>query len=174
MIYFSGFSLQKEQELFDFWLDSSDYCVAGFSYGAIKAVEYTYKSCERIDRLILLSPAFFNNQNEAFKKMQLLYFKKDAKKYTANFLANITSNSNIDLSSYISNGKYQELKELLYYNWNIEKLKTIANRGTTIEVILGENDKIIDSKETLKFFENIAVTYYIKNANHILRRLDDN
>ena len=60
--YFNGFSLQNEEELFSEYLLQSELCVAGFSYGAQKAFEYVYKSKERIDRLILLSPAFFQTQ----------------------------------------------------------------------------------------------------------------
>jgi len=171
MKYFSGFSLENEQELFKFWLNSSQYTVAGFSYGAIKALEYVYNSKNRVDRLILLSPAYFNNKKESFKKMQLLYFKKDSKKYINNFLANITNNSSIDLNNYLKNGTKEELKELLYYKWDINKLREISNKGTQIEVILGENDKIIDSKEALIFFDKEAITYYIKNANHILKEI---
>jgi len=174
MKFFSGFSLENEEELFDFWLDKSQYSVAGFSYGAIKAFEYVYNSKNRVDRLILLSPAFFENRDLAFKKVQLIYFKKNPQKYIDNFLNNINSpKSNIDLSKYIKIDSSKELKELLYYKWDTKKIESILNKGTIIEVILGESDKIINTKEALNFFQKYAITYFIKEANHILRTKDD-
>ena len=169
MLYFSGFCLQNESELFDSWLIKSDFSVAGFSYGAIKAVEYILENKKRVDRLQLFSPAFFNNKDDKFKKMQLLYFAKDKDSYTKNFLKNISDGSDIDMSRYLKVGTKDELNELLYYNWSRKKLETIANRGVEIEIFLGESDKIIDSKSALEFFANIGTTYFIKDANHILR-----
>ena len=173
MRYFSGFSLQNEQELFDFWLPNTQYSVVGFSYGAIKALNYTLNSNKRIDRLVLLSPAYFNDKDEVFKKAQLLYFKKDPKKYIENFLKNVTYKSSIDLNRYLKSATANELKELLYFKWNREDLKKISSNGTIIEVILGENDKIINSKKALEFFKGVATTYYIKNANHILKEIEN-
>jgi len=92
MIFFSGFSLKNEEELFYDYLKNvkeNPYVVAGFSYGAIKALEYTANSSERIDRLILISPAWFCNKSKAFVKTQLLYYKKDANAYIKAFLKNI-------------------------------------------------------------------------------------
>ena len=168
MLFFSGFCLQNEAKLFDFWLNNSNYTVAGFSYGAIKAVEYVLNSKSRVDRLILLSPAFFNDKDKKFKKMQLLYFAKDKDSYIKNFINNITNGSKVDISNYLKEGSKEELKELLNYQWDIEKLKKITNQGTIIEVILGSKDKIINSKSAKDFFEQIATVYCIKNANHIL------
>ncbi len=174
MHYFSGFSLQNEQELFDFWLKKcSKYCIAGFSYGAIKAVEEVYNLNKRVDRLVLLSPAYFNDKTKAFIKTQLLYFKKDSKNYINNFLKNISEGSKIDLSRYLKVGSLSELEELLTYKWDINKLKKISQNGVKIEVILAENDKIINSKEALQFFEKVAIVYYVKGANHILKEIED-
>ena len=169
MHYFSGFCLLKEEELFDFWLDSSDFTVAGFSYGAIKALDYALNCKGRVDRLILLSPAFFNDKDEKFKRLQLLYFNKDNKIYIDNFVKNITFGSNIDIKKYLKEGSKEELEELLFYTWDINKLKELKNRGVTIEVVLGGKDKIIDAKKAKEFFEDIATVYYIKDANHLLR-----
>ena len=170
MHYFSGFSLQNEAELFAFWLPKSQYSVVGFSYGAIKAVEYLLKTDRRVDRLLLLSPAYFNNKSEAFKKMQLLYYKKDPQKYRENFLQNLASGSDISLEKYIMpSPPAKDLEELLYYQWNGEKLKRLEQRGISIEVVLGEKDKIIDAEAAKEFFEKYAVTYFIKDANHLLR-----
>ena len=169
MLFFSGFGLNCEEQLFDFWLEKNDFCVAGFSYGAIKAVEYCLNSKSRIDRLILISPAFFNDKDNKYKRMQLLYYSKDKQAYTENFLEHITSGSNVDLTQYINSTNKEQLEELLYYTWSKEKLQKIASRGTIIEVILGGEDKIIDAKKAKEFFEDVANVYYIKDANHILQ-----
>lgn len=173
MKFFSGFSLHGEQELFDFWLKGcSNYCVAGFSYGAIEALEYLLNTKSRVDKLILLSPAFFNGESSSFKKMQLQYFKRDSNTYINNFLNNCVGSSNINLDKYIKVGTKEQLEKLLYYSWDINKLKLIIEKGTTIEVILAQDDKIINSNEALSFFKDLTTTYYIKGSNHILCNLD--
>jgi pimeloyl-ACP methyl ester carboxylesterase len=169
MKFFSGFSLKGEEELFKFWLNSSKFTVAGFSYGAIKAFEYTLNSKKRIDRLILLSPANFMDKDEKFKRLQLISFKRDKKSYIENFIRNISEGSTIDMSRYLKEGSFEELKELLYYRWDLDKLKSIRDRGVKVEVILGEEDKIVDSKLSLELFNgSVDALYYIKRANHIL------
>lgn len=174
MRYFSGFALHGESELFDFWLSKTEYSVAGFSYGAIKALEYTLDTTKRIDRLLLLSPAFFNNVSEAFKKTQLLYYKKDPMMYIENFAKNISDGTTVEINKYLTAPPPKEdLEELLYYKWDREKLEKIANRGTTIEVVLAQEDKIIDAYAAREFFEQQCTLYWIKKANHILRVRDD-
>ena len=62
MQFFSGFSLQNDEKFFREFIQESDFCVCGFSYGAIKAFEYTQQLLEegkRVDTLQLFSPAFF-------------------------------------------------------------------------------------------------------------------
>ncbi len=59
MRYFNGFCLNGEEVLFKDILIESNYVVAGFSYGAILAFEEAYRGDSRVDRLILISPAFF-------------------------------------------------------------------------------------------------------------------
>jgi len=38
-LYFSGFSLIKDDELFQEYREINDFTISGFSYGAIKAFE---------------------------------------------------------------------------------------------------------------------------------------
>ncbi len=171
MLYFNGFSLKNEEKLFKEYLDNSLYSVAGFSYGAIKAFEYTYKTNSRIDTLILLSPAFFQNKDEKFKRLQLLNFKKDGKKYIENFLKNIAYPSTIELKKYLFEGSYQELSKLLNYVWDEKRLQSIVDKGIDIEVYLGEKDKILDTKEIYNFFKPYATIHYYKNKGHILCKL---
>ena len=100
--------------------------------------------------------------------MQLMFFKKDAQAYCDNFLENIAYPKQVDTSSYFNIGTYEELEELLTYEWNEEKLQCLVDKGTKIEVFLGEKDKIIDSEKANDFFVNYATVYYIKDVGHIL------
>jgi predicted alpha/beta hydrolase family esterase len=168
MKFFSGFSLKNEQNIFKEYIKDSDFTVAGFSYGAIKAFEYVCHSDKRVDTLQLFSPAFFQNSDEKFKKLQLIYYKKDKTKYIKNFLKNISYPSNFDVSNYCSRCEYEELKELLYYKWDKKMLQELLKAGIMIEVYLGGVDKIVNSNEAKEFFQEFATVYFIKNAGHIL------
>lgn len=169
MTYFHGFSLQNEEELFSQYLIDSDYCVAGFSYGAQQALEYVYHSKKRIDRLVLLSPAFFQTEKQSFMRTQLRYFEAGQKAYVAQFISNVTSPSSVDLSRYLKVGSKEELEALLTYIWNKDKIEEILLRGTTIEVFLGVEDKIIDAKAAFDFFAPLTTTYYLKEIGHLLK-----
>ncbi len=168
MIYFSGFSLSGENEIFKDFLVDTEFSVAGFSYGAIKAFEYALDNHKRVDRLTLLSPAFFQDKNEAFKRAQLRYFKLNRELYIKNFLDNIAYPSKVDLTQYLDIGTYSQLESLLNYRWDIEKLKNLKSRGVIVEIFLGKSDKIIDSKKALNLFSKITTTYYINGRGHIL------
>jgi len=167
MRYFNGFSLKGEGRLFKDYLIDSDFTVAGFSYGAIRAFEEVYNSKIRVDRLILLSPAFFQNHKKSFIRTQLRYFKLDRDSYIKEFLKNIAYPLDIDLSSYLSNGTISELEYLLSYVWSQDRLLELIKRGVTIEVFIGGMDKIIDSKIAFDFFSKITTTYLLKDKGHI-------
>jgi hypothetical protein len=169
--YFSGFCLKNEKELFCDYLVENDFTISGFSYGAIKAFEEALNCDNRVDLLQLFSPAFFQTQNDKFVRMQLMFFKKDSKSYCENFLRNIAYPSNIDVSKYLNEGTYEELQTLLTYKWDEEKLNKLLDKGTKIEVYLGESDKIIDSSKAYEFFKNFSTVYFIKNHGHILKGL---
>ena len=166
--YFSGFCFENESELFEDYLIKNDFTVSGFSYGAIKAFEEVLNSDERVDKLQLFSPAFFQTSNDKFKRMQLMFFKKDANSYCENFLKNVLNPTNKDISKYFQMGTFEELEELLNYQWSEEKLQRLVDKGTIIEVYLGEVDKIIDSQKAKEFFRNFATVYYIKEKGHLL------
>jgi pimeloyl-ACP methyl ester carboxylesterase len=168
MIYFSGFCLQNEEERFTQYLVDSAYCVAGFSYGAQQAFEYVYNAKTRIDRLILLSPAFFQTQKPSFIRTQLRYFDVGQETYVKQFLANATHPSSLDLSNYLKVGKKEELEALITYQWDTKKIQEVLDRGITIEVFLGNEDKIIDAQEAFNFFLPLTTTYLMKGVGHIL------
>lgn len=167
--YFSGFSLENEEELFEEYLLNNDFSVSGFSYGAIKAFEYVLSTKKRVDTLQLFSPAFFQTQDEKFKRMQVMFFKKDSKLYCDNFLKNISSPYTLDTNKYFTEGTLESLTELLTYTWDEKKLEKIVNKGTKIEVYLGGKDMIIESTSAKEFFKNYATVYFIKDASHILK-----
>ena len=167
--YFNGFSLKDEEALFCELLISNRYTIAGFSYGAQKAFEYVYHTKERIDRLILLSPAFFQTHKKSFIRTQLYYFETEQESYIKQFLKNVAYPSKIPLSSYLTRGNAKDLEKLLTYKWDKDKIQEVLERGTTIEVFLGEKDKIIDIKETFTFFSNLTTTYMMKDVGHLLQ-----
>jgi len=166
--YFHGFSLRAEEALFEAYTHKSEYCVAGFSYGAQKALEYAYSYKGRIDKLILLSPAFFQNQKSSFIRTQLRYFQADEAAYVKTFLENVSFPSIASLETYLEVGTVEELESLLSYVWDEEKIIALKNRGVEIEVFLGAKDKIIEVKSTLDFFRPLCTTYTLKDSGHIL------
>jgi len=166
--FYSGFCFFNESELFSEYLIRNDFTISGFSYGAIKAFEEALNSKKRVDKLQLFSPAFFQNFDEKFKRTQILYFNKDENTYIENFLKNVIYPKEVDISKYFKKGIAKELEELLFYEWSEEKLQKLVDKGTIIEVYLGENDKIIDSLKVKEFFKNYGTTYYIKNKGHLL------
>ncbi len=168
--YFSGFSLEGEQGLFDSYLSQSDYSIAGFSYGAKQAFEYVYESSERIDRLILLSPAFFQTQKPSFVRTQLRYFEADKASYIKQFLANVSYPSTFCLDAYVKIGTKEDLANLLTYRWDAKKIQEVLDRGVKIEVFVGVEDKIVDVEALLSFFSPLCTTYSIKNYGHILEQ----
>jgi pimeloyl-ACP methyl ester carboxylesterase len=155
--------------LFSAYLTQAQHTVAGFSYGAQKAFEYVYHTKERIERLTLLSPAFFQTQKESFSRTQLHYFSSDHQAYVAQFLKNVASPSATELTRYLKQGSKEELEALLSYRWDQTKIEEVLQRGTTIEVFLGEKDKIIQVEDAYAFFSHLTTTYFIKDAGHLLQ-----
>lgn len=169
MRYFSGFGFKDEMELFEPFLIQNDFTVAGFSYGAIKAFNYVLNTKHRIDRLQLLSPAFFQDRDVAFKKLQTRSFLHDSTKYMQNFMYNLTDNQEILLTSYLHKSSYEELEELLSYEWREDDLQTLVDRGIQIEVYVGEQDRIVNAHSIKNFFLPFATIYAFKNLGHILQ-----
>ncbi len=169
MRYFSGFCFYGEEGLFAPFLAQNDFNVAGFSYGAIKAFEYTLHATHRIDTLQLFSPAFFQDHDERFKQLQMRAFIANNAKYTQNFMQNIMYNSTVDLTPYTKEETQETLSELLYYTWDANKLHILKERGVRIEVYLGEQDRIINPLNVKEFFVPYATVYYFKNVGHLLK-----
>lgn len=167
-MFFNGFCLKNEKELFNEYLIQNDFTISGFSYGAQKAFEYTLNTKKRVDLLQLFSPAFFQDKDKKYKRLQLMFFKKDANEYANNFLKNCGFSKKV-AEQYFELEAYEELEALLNYIWDKKKLEILINRGTKIEVYLGKKDKIIDSEIAKEFFKDYAEVYYIKEKGHILQ-----
>jgi len=171
MKFYSGFSLKNESYLFENYLNHSQYCIAGFSYGAIKAYEEVKKKLEkgdRVDTLQLFSPAFFQTKEESFKRLQLLAYRKNEDVYLRQFVNSCFSpyaNKIVEHSATV----IDELDELLYHEWDLEKLEKLSAHGIKIEVYIGSEDAIIDTQQARDFFLKVATVTYIKNANHFLQ-----
>ncbi len=166
-MYFSGFSLEGEKELFKDYIIQNQFIISGFSYGAIKAFEYVLKENKRVDKLQLFSPAFFNDKDKKYKRMQLMFFKKDSVTYCDNFLNNCGFSKEVS-SKYFSMGTYEQLDKLLNYQWDENKVQKIVDRNIKLEVYLGADDKIINSQKALEFFKQFGEVYFIKEKGHIL------
>jgi hypothetical protein len=168
MRFYSGFALSEDQCFFDPYLNHSDYTVAGFSYGAIKAAQFAVESHERIDTLQLFSPAFFQTKKESFRRLQMGGYIKDAERYLENFLTSCFAPSPVAPISLGSNDA-ESLQELLYYEWIPELLEAIRAKGIRIEVYLGLEDQVIDVAGAREFFLPYATVISIRRGNHFLQ-----
>jgi len=171
MKFYSGFSLKNEEYLFEEYINSSDYCVCGFSYGAIKALEYVQEQLKlekRVDTLQLLSPAFFQTKDKKFKRLQLMAYKKSQNTYLRNFMDSCFAPHSKKIVEH-SKTAMEELDKLLNYEWNVDELNRLAQKGVEIEVYLGSEDKIIDVESARELFLQVSTVTYIKNANHFLQ-----
>ena len=175
MRYFSGFGFQNEQLLFKDMLDRSEFSVAGFSYGAQKAIEFALQAIEegkRVQKLQLISPAYFNEMPKDVKHKQLVTFAKNQNAYMHFFYKKACYPASIDCSRFYAKASLGDLKRLLLYEWRKEDLQKVTKSGTTVEVYLGELDKIIDPKKAKEFFRPYAQIFLIKGVGHILRGSD--
>lgn len=172
MKFFNGFSLKNEEHFFDAYMLKSDFIVSGFSYGAIKAFEFTCKQLEnnkRVDTLQLFSPAFFQSKDTKFKRLQMMSYKRNKESYIKEFIKSCFLPFEQQEVA-IKETTADELEELLYYEWDKNSLYKLVEKGVNIEVYLGGEDAIIDAKSTKDFFLDDATVTYIKGANHFLQK----
>jgi len=160
MKFFSGFCLKNEKEIFSNYLDDSEFVVAGFSYGAQKAVDYVLNCKKRVDKLQLLSPAYFN-YSQKIVDLNIRAFQQNKNKYIENFI----KKAGFYNENFIADCNINDLESLFTFKW--EKISKLEN--VKIEIFLGEFDKIISLKQAEEFFKTIGNVYLIKKANHFLR-----
>lgn len=167
-MYFNGFALQDEAHFFDDIIDRGQYVISGFSYGAIKAFKEALNSTTRVDKLQLFSPAFFQSKSSKFKRLQLMGYQKNSEAYLAKFTENCFLPYGVQDVTYAKHSA-AELEELLTYEWDLKELQQLIDRGTTIEVYLGGQDKISDVGPAYTFFLPFATVTLVKGANHFLQ-----
>ncbi len=175
MIFFSGFLFQNEYSLFEKYINNSlelksDFVITGFSFGAIKALETSLQKIsngERVDKLQLISPPFFYNRDKSFIRTQIYYFNNKREDYINNFLKNAFFPAP-HRRDFLAEGNVEQLHKLLSFKWNREILMKLIEKGVKIEVYIGSEDLIIDSREAFLFFRDFARTCFIKNVGHVL------
>ncbi|RUM57513.1 MAG: hypothetical protein DSY40_00795 [Nautilia sp.] len=165
MRYYSGFGFWGEKELFKDYLEDDEFTIAGFSYGAQKALIDAVHTTKRVDKLQLLSPAFFP-KNPKFAKLQINAYKKDKNSYIKNFVENVKYPKEINIEKYLDDTELYQLEEMFEFNWGL--IEYAKKRKIEIEVFIGEKDKIIDVKKALEFFKNYGKVYFIKDVGHLL------
>ena len=167
MKFFSGFCLGGEEILFEEYMNHSHFSVAGFSYGAIKALKYALEHKGRIDKLFLLSPAFYSHTTTEFKQQQLEKFKANPIAYQDKFLS-IGNLYGLNISPYKKLGELEELEELLSFKWRIEDFDLLLERNIRIEVFLGGKDRVVDVEQAKQFFSQMGTLFFIKDGDHFL------
>lgn len=169
MKFYSGFSLKNDLFFFDEFLEKGEYSVAGFSYGAIKAAHHVLNTTHRIDTLQLFSPAFFQTQSEAFKKLQLKAFTRSPQTYRENFLISCFSPYSVQEVDLNHEDNEENLRELLTFVWTSDLMNEIRAKGIRIEVYLGLEDRVIDVVGAREFFLPYATVTSIRQGNHFLQ-----
>ncbi len=172
MRFFSGFGFRSEKLLFLEYLERGEFVIAGFSYGAQKALQETLRLIEekrRVDKLQLLSPAFFNDLSKERKHKEIVAFAKNPQAYLNFFYKKALYPAKIDIAKFKAQPTLGELKELLLFEWKEEQLQRVQQSGVAIEVYLGTEDKIVDTTLAKRFFTPFAQVFTIKGAGHLLR-----
>lgn len=168
MTFYSGFSLLNDQRFFEAYLRESDYTVAGFSYGAIKAARHAANATSRIDTLQLFSPAFFQTAKSSFKRLQLASFMSDPVNYRERFVHGCFAPCEVQPLDF-KMGTIDELEDVLNFVWEDHLLEKILEKGIHIEVYLGMKDHIIDAVGARAFFLSYATVTSMPRANHFLQ-----
>ena len=173
MRFFGGFGFNDDPGLFSETLDSlglsncGAYDVLGFSFGAQKALSFALDSPLRINRLILLSAAFFNDRDSHFAPAQLALFRRGKMGYMRQFLKKIGYAP--EMEDFLGKANERDLAELLAFRFSAEDLAALRARGVLVLAIFGAADKIINVAHAAAFFAPFGIVYTIKNANHLLR-----
>lgn len=169
VIFYSGFSLLDESSFFESYLEKSEYTVAGFSYGAIKAALHASEATKRIDTLQLFSPAFFQTKKESFKRLQMGAFLKSKEEYLEIFLLTCFAPHKAQEVELDEDASEAQLRELLYFEWTQELMDSIISKGIRVEVYLGLEDAVIDVQGAREFFLPFSTVTSIRTGNHFLQ-----
>ncbi|WP_121021197.1 pimelyl-ACP methyl ester esterase BioV [Helicobacter vulpis] len=174
--YFSGFGFSNEDWLFAWLLEKGTrYDVAGFSYGATRALEFAYhqvKQGRRVQNLMLIAPCMLAHKSQAFKNLQLKAYQQDPHAYMRAFFEKIGWSALLQqdpsLARFTHLGSLQDLQILLNYAYAPEKLEFLCAKGVRLEVFIGLEDAIMDAQALRSFFKNYGCVWCFKGANHLL------
>lgn len=179
MKFFGGFGFKDEVRIFEKilrdlgYFRANPYNICGFSYGAQKAVRFALESLKsnvRVNRVLLLSPAFFNDKDSAFKDAQIRAFAKNKALYMKAFYKNVGVCAEYrQFLREIESLDSRILEQCLRYEFKGDDLVFLRSKGVEIVAILGQNDRIIDSRKANDFFAQYGIVYLLKDANHLLR-----
>jgi len=164
-MFFSGFCLSGEKELFSEYLNQKEESIAGFSYGAIGALKKAFEL--RPKRLILLSPAFYAYKDSSFKEQQIKAFETDRELYMLKLLKK-SGLSEEEGRRFGKEGSSEQLRELLYFEWQKSPIKELSVT-TKIEIYIGTNDRVVEPESAIEFFSKFGELKILKDKNHILR-----
>lgn len=166
MKFFSGFGFSGEDELFEELLDSSEYAVAGFSFGAQKALQEAL-NLKRVQKLTLISPGVFTHLSYEEKRKQIELFRAKKEVYLSMFYKKCGAKD--EHQKYFKNPSLKELEELFSYEWKESDLSSICKKGCKIEVYIGDRDKIVDIEGIKRLFMPYSTLYIHHGVGHILK-----
>lgn len=175
----NGFFFQKELIFLKNFVHKGIYDISGFGFGAQKAYDEAFLRISRgrrVNKLILLSPAFFGNgkMNQSDKILQIKAFEENKKIYTFNLLKLMGEENNLmeknpTSKDFVLKIKSSDLYSMFDYIWDKKKIETLSYRGVSTEIYLGGKDKTINALKISEFFAPHATIYLIKKANHFLK-----
>jgi len=170
--FFSGFGFCCEKALFREYLEEGEFVVAGFSYGAQKALKEVLSRLEegrRVERLQLLSPAYFDHLPKALKVREIENFMRNPDLYMRLFYRKAAYPYTGDVAPFTRRPELSQLKELLFFQWKGEELERLREAGVVLEVYIGSLDKIVPPQRVAEFFKAYGTLYQIEGVGHLLR-----
>lgn len=177
-MHFNGLFFQKEIKFLKIFNNRGIYDISGFGFGTQKAYDEAFLKVsrgERVNRLVLFSPAFFGEIGQitqSDRDLQIKAFKKNKWTYGYNLLRLMEGENmreNFIPKKFIFEMQLPDLYSMLNYVWDAKKLEMLAYMGVITEVYLGGRDKTINVSKVSDFFAPHSVVYLFKQANHFLK-----
>lgn len=177
-MHFNGLFFQREIKFLKIFNNRGIYDISGFGFGTQKAYDEAFLKIargERVNKLILFSPAFFGEIgqiNQSDRDLQINAFKKNKRTYESNLLRLMEGENMREKfipKKIIFEIQLPDLCSMLNYIWDVKKLETLSYMGVTTEVYLGGKDKTINVFKVSEFFAPYSVIYLFKQANHFLK-----
>ncbi|MEY4504366.1 MAG: hypothetical protein RL154_660, partial [Pseudomonadota bacterium] len=115
------------------------------------------------------SPAYFCNISSDVKYSEIVIFNSHQKLWFKQFYSKCGA-----IKSYCSsvNATEENLKKLFYYNWSKDNFNILSQKGISIDIFFGSDDKILQIDDAIEFFKPfVRQIFLIKNASHTLKNL---